>query len=192
VILLNLKQEYLQLSVFFALSFTLSVLLLLLSYSFSKTRGLVEITADRQSLKVQTVGASRKRKSFRSDAVLIATFVFLSVYFNDKGLLLVFLFPAAIFAGLDVISEKKGPLSSRVHMIGFLALMIHSSDGGILLDTFLIVLLIAGALDSIQSLLLDAVLSTAFVFLSVHFNGQGFLIGFLFLLVIAVILNVIA
>jgi NADH:ubiquinone oxidoreductase subunit 3 (subunit A) len=36
VILLNLKQEYLQLSVFFALSFTLSVLLLLLSYSLSK------------------------------------------------------------------------------------------------------------------------------------------------------------
>jgi hypothetical protein len=77
-------------------------------------------------------------------------------------------------------------------MIGFLALMIHSSDGGILLDTFLIVLLIAGALDSIQSLLLDAVLSTAFVFLSVHFNSQDFLIAFLFLLAIAAILNVIA
>jgi NADH:ubiquinone oxidoreductase subunit 3 (subunit A) len=38
VILLNLKQEYLHLIVFFALSFILSVLLLLLSYSLSKNQ----------------------------------------------------------------------------------------------------------------------------------------------------------
>jgi NADH-quinone oxidoreductase subunit A len=233
VILLNLKQEYLQLSVFFALSFTLSVLLLLLSYSLSKkqkneieklsayecgfdpfgtggssfevhfyvvgvlfiifdleilflypwaihlgvlggsgfvagicfisiltvgliyewkkgaldwscskTRGLVEIPADRQRLKVQTAArTSAEREGFICfilDVGLSLALVLLSAYFNEVGLLIVFL--SASYRRNRGLALEEGVFLARVYIITFLVVGMYLSPGGWFLTGFVFLL----------------------------------------------------